>query len=120
MKFWFFALLLPGVYAFTDSMLERGEDSDQLMNVLVKGIADDGQRVRVSVMPVSDVEGASQRETVELCSNLYQPVPFDSEEDLTAKGILKRALEKGQEVRVQYQGSFSRCIAEIQMPQAEI
>lgn len=116
MKFWLLALILPGVYALTDSVVNsETSEVDQFGEVMVKSIFDDGDRVTVSVVPVNPKGEETERETLDLCPAMARVEASDESNEITPKGLLQRAFNKGQRVRVQYDGHFQRCISAVQL-----
>lgn len=115
MKFWLLALLLPGVYALTDSFLNSEANGiDQFGEVMIKSIFDDGERVTVSVIPVNPEGKEAEQETLDLCPTMAR-VEASDENDVTPKGLLQKAFNQGRRIRVQYDGHFQRCISAVQL-----
>lgn len=115
MKFWLLALILPGVYALTDSFLNsKANDVDQFGEVMIKSFFDDGERVTVSVIPVNSEGELAEQETLDLCPTMAR-VEASEENEITPKGMLQKAFNHGQRIRVQYDGHFRRCISAVQL-----
>jgi|FLYM01.1.fsa_nt_gi hypothetical protein len=98
MKFWFLAIMLPGLFAVTDSVWEEPEASP-FKEVVVKSISDDGHRI---VVTVRQVETESLRETYPLCSSHPDH-----------KATLQQAFDQGKSVSLEFEGRFSRCISQV-------
>lgn len=114
MKFWLLAVVIPGAFAFTDSVWQNEEEeAESFGEVIIKSFSDDGQRVTVSVLPVGASGASLDRETLELCPAMVQ-AQASSEAPTTPKSLLQHAFDRGQRVRVQYDGTFKRCISEVQ------
>lgn len=127
MKFWLLAVILPGIYAFTDSMWvsdsilerEKEEDLEQFGEVMIKSISADGERVIVSVIPADSEDKNLHRQTLELCPAMVH-VNTSGEAENTPKRLLQEAFNEGKRVRVQYDGTIERCISQVQLSSQSI
>lgn len=110
MKFWFFAVFLPGAFAFTEALMDR-EPSLEHGEVLIKSISSDGPRVIVSTLQL-EPEG-SHKETLELCPALVHIENDNPESDPVA--MLQEAFATGRLIQLDYRGRFNRCISAVHL-----
>jgi len=114
MKFIVFALLVPSVFALTESVFDENKRDSYSTRAVVKTFQVDNDIVRVSILNLGTEDESPSRETYELCSQ-FRSTGGDgnSLSELTRMQTIQQAFGEGRVVRINFNGLFDRCIERV-------
>lgn len=113
MKFWLFAVLMPSMFALSESVWDQVASKQHSKEVLVKSISVDGQNILVTVVDAAADSSSAQRETVSLCG--YASDDIQTNASALKADLIQQAFTQGHPITVQFSGAFNRCISKVHL-----